>query len=163
MAATDEEVFKEIVGYPGYAISNLGNVKNTRTGLVLKPGVSPHGYLKVTLYKDGKRINHSIHRLAANAFIANADNKRCVDHIDGCVTNNRIENLRWATDSENRHNARAYGALEVKGVYKNGKGFRVQMYVGGIHKGFGTYATLEEARVVSEAKRREIHGEYARI
>ena len=62
------------------------------------------GYLKVNLYKNGKMINCYIHKLVANEFLENPDNKKCIDHIDNCPTNNKVTNLRFATHSENNRN-----------------------------------------------------------
>ena len=50
---------------------------------------------------DGKRKSAKIHRLVAEAFIPNPENKECVDHIDKVRNNNNVNNLRWATKSEN--------------------------------------------------------------
>jgi hypothetical protein len=65
-----------------YDIFNIGNVRNVKTGRLLKSGVNSDGYLKVGVYKDGKYKTYKIHRLIAMAFINNPENKSCVDHID---------------------------------------------------------------------------------
>lgn len=59
------------------------------------------GYKRVALASNGKRKNHSIHRLVAIAFIPNPLNKPEVNHIDGIKANNHVSNLEWATRSEN--------------------------------------------------------------
>lgn len=53
------EEWKEIEGYPGYEVSNLGSVRNSSTMLIIRPILSPHGYWRVRLNKDKKRIRHS--------------------------------------------------------------------------------------------------------
>lgn len=87
-----------------YSISDIGEVRNDITGYILKPAIQ-QGYAHVTIYinKKGKRVK--IHRLVANAFIPNPDNKPYVNHIDGIRSNNRVENLEWVTASENTQHA----------------------------------------------------------
>lgn len=83
--------------YKGYEISNIGEVRNINTGVILKPSISIKGYNTVVL--KGKRV--LVHRLVATAFIANPQNKSQVNHINGQKRDNRVENLEWVTCSEN--------------------------------------------------------------
>lgn len=98
------EKWKDIKGYEGiYQVSSYGRVKNKLTGRILRPGVSTHNYLSVVLCNNGKTKGMRIHRLVAQAFIPNPDNKPCIDHIDGIRFNNFVENLRWCTSEENNN------------------------------------------------------------
>ena len=102
----------EVEGYKNYLIYEDGKVYNQKYKRYLKPSCNNCGYLNVILSKDGKKKNHKIHRLVGLHYIPNPDNKICVDHINRDRTDNRLENLRWATHSENTQNT---------GVYKNNK------------------------------------------
>ena len=101
------EVWKDIVGYKKYKVSNLGRVFSEKNGgKILKPRFdSNNKYLQVMLSKDGIAKLELVHRLVAKAFIENKENKPEVNHIN-CVTyDNRVENLEWVTRCENMKHA----------------------------------------------------------
>lgn len=70
---------------------------------ILKLGKSTNGYLRVSLHKDGKRKNYSVHRLVAQAFIPNPDNLPEVNHINEDKMDNRVENLEWCSHKFNNN------------------------------------------------------------
>ena len=111
------EKWKDCVGYEGiYRVSSLGRVSsyvrtvphnNRKTGIQQVGGtlfsLQDHelGYKIVQLFKDGKSKTCKVHALVALAFIPNPHNKKTVNHINGIRDDNRVENLEWATHSEN--------------------------------------------------------------
>jgi hypothetical protein len=159
-----EEVFKEIEGFPGYSVSNLGNIKNNKTEKLLKPVLSGKRYI-INIFNNGKRYTKTVHRLVASAFIINPEGKPEVDHIDNNSLNNCVDNLRWATRSENESNKPTRGLIGAKGVsfdiHKNK--FRAIISKNYVHKFLGYYTTIEEASEAYIIAAKEIHGEFARF
>ena len=86
-----------------YAVSNLGRIKNTKTGQTLNPGIGGNGYRQVSLkMKDTNTFRKQyVHRLVALYWLPNPDNKREVNHKNLDRTDNRVENLEWVTPREN--------------------------------------------------------------
>ena len=105
-------MWKIISDFPNYEVSDIGEVKNIKTGKCLKPKKSRYGYLRVTLCNDGFQKTMGIHRLVAIAFIPNPNRKPTVNHKNEEKTDNRIENLEWATNAEqNRYGTRTARAM----------------------------------------------------
>jgi hypothetical protein len=118
------EIWKEIKGYEGYfEVSNLGNfrskdrmVKYKQSGMRLYPGKSlktetiVDGYQRIVLMKEAHKKRYMCHRLVAETFIPNPEDKPYVNHINGIKSDNRACNLEWVTQSENElHSFRILG------------------------------------------------------
>ena len=110
------EEWRDIPGFSGYQVSSHGRVRSidrfvNRTnhvsakrwtrGRILSQGLTGVGYLKVELSANGRIKTMAVHRLVAMAFISNPDNLPIVHHKDEVKTNNKIENLEWATAQTN--------------------------------------------------------------
>jgi hypothetical protein len=150
------EIWKPVVDFPEYFVSNLGNIK--RNNKLLKSYPNNRGYLTVSLSKDGIVKSYLLHRLVGIAFLPNPENKPTIDHYpDKTVTNNNINNLKWATDDEQ---------LETKTYPEtiNGRlGITNQKYITVIKNKFRVYNrrgnnkffklcdTLEEAVIARDA------------
>ena len=158
------EVFRSIENYDNYAVSSFGRVKNVRTGIILKARNDKDGYLRVNLYEDAIRKTHQVHRLVANAFIDNPDDKLCVDHIDNNRTNNHISNLRFATNKENSQNRKlsSRNTSKVKGIYfnKRAKKWRAQINIDGIRIYIGYYDNIEDAKIARVNRANQAFGIY---
>ena len=112
-----QEIWKVIAECNGtYHISNHGQVKSYKYGKerILKRSLLGNGYLAVHICTNGKPKLATIHKLVANAFIENPDNKPQVNHKDGNKTNNHIDNLEWVTAKENQQHAWQIGLFEGK-------------------------------------------------
>lgn len=120
----EQEIWKPVVGYEGlYEVSNMGNIRsvtrtvlqpnkngvpiayNTLKGKPMKLSKDRYGYLYCTLSKNGKRTQHTAHRMVAEAFLeCEEPSKYCVDHINTVRTDNRVANLRFVSIKENNNN-----------------------------------------------------------
>ena len=130
----DLEIWADIEGYEGlYQISHLGRVKSlarviyktdgtiqTFKERILKTTLDTKGYVICNLSKEYKCKTFRVHRLVANMFIPNLNNKPQVNHINGIKADNRVSNLEWVTNSENQKHAVKLGLKEgFKGIEHN--------------------------------------------
>ena len=130
------EIWRDIKGYEGlYQISNLGRVKSLGRksysnvclkDKILNPALEcKNGYKRVCLCKDGKEKRIKVHRLVAQAFIPNPDNKPIINHKDGNKLNNSVDNLEWISRSDNVKHAYQIGLNRPSGGGHNKKAIRI--------------------------------------
>ena len=118
-----KEIWRDIKGYKKfYQVSNLGRVKSLggRNGCKKRPIImkcnndKKERYHRVLFSKKGSVRRFMVHRLVAEAFIPNLKNKPIVNHKDGNKRNNRVDNLEWATLSEDSLHAFKLGLQKPK-------------------------------------------------
>lgn len=157
-----KEIWKYINGFYGeFSVSNYGRVRSEtrwcehkRYGRFIKKGKlfvlseNSRGYLSVTLSHNGKSYSKFVHRLVAEAFIPNPANKPQVNHIDGNRKNNTVDNLEWATQSENNlHSYRKLGRIKIGLRGKDCKIAKVILQIKGDKIIAEFYGTMEAERV----------------
>lgn len=98
-----------------YEIFEDGRIFSKKTNKFLKPQKKGRGYLGVFLRVDGQTLQRYVHRLVAEKYLPNPDNLPEVNHIDGDVTNNHVNNLEWCTRQGNVGHAVSLG-LHHRGV-----------------------------------------------
>ena len=108
---------KEVVGFNGYYVSDDGIIYSTKKNGGHSRGLTPmklredkDGYLEVGMYKDGKRYFRRAHRVVAEAFIPNPKHLPQINHKDGNVKNNNVDNLEWCTAKYNL----SYGTARIR-------------------------------------------------
>jgi hypothetical protein len=143
----------EINGYENYLIYPDGKVYNKKYKRYLSACDDGAGYLIVNLYNDGNKKIHKIHRLVGTHYIPNPEIKICLDHINRDKKDNRVENLRWATYSENQQNkgVQINNGLGIKNIHKHSQrnGYSYEKIIEGV-KHTKYFKTLEEAIAYKE-------------
>ena len=93
---------KDIKDYEGlYAVTEDGRVWSYRRKKYKSAYLDPDGYLRITLFKDGKAKTYLLHRIVANSFLPNPDNLEQVHHKNGIRSDASVENLQWVSSNKN--------------------------------------------------------------
>ena len=170
------EEWRDIDGYEGlYKVSNTGKIKSTDRilymgknyvpskvkGKLIKTRISKNGYVLVTLSSKSKTRHFYVHRLVAETFIPNPENKREVNHIDTNKLNNDVSNLEWVTSSENKIHAHANGLMENKyvGAEKRAKKQRIPLVMDEDTLVYGVNKTANELGFSPACITQVLHGD----
>ena len=166
------EEWKQYQPYPSYWVSDLGNVKRIyKNGKerILKPCITAKGYKKIDIIRKPTRVYGLIHRMVAQCFIPNPDNKPMVDHINEDNGDNRVENLRWANNSDNQknissnrsNNTTGYKGITARVTRGNFAGWKVRVGLDSRRVDLGAYQDIEEAIKVRQDGVKLYFGEFA--
>jgi hypothetical protein len=145
-----EEIYKDVVGYEGiYQVSNFGNVKSCKTGLIRNYYLEKNGYYSITLRKNGVGNTRKVHQLVAESFL---NHKRCgyklvINHIDLNKINNKVDNLEIVTNRENSNRKHLKSTSKYVGVHWNteDKKWKSGLTINGKLKHLGYFTSELEA------------------
>lgn len=134
---------RQVSGWEHYFISDTGKVFSTKSGIMKELATHPcrKGYLRINFTNGNYRKSYKVHRLVAEAFIPNPEGKPQVNHINSVRDDNNVDNLEWATASENTLHGVRYGDVA---------------------SGEDSHAALFTNSQVLEIYNRLVAGEYAR-
>jgi hypothetical protein len=158
-------IWKDLVESDKYEVSNTGLVRQKRLRRILK-GYNRNGYRQVTIKSDNTsnkngNLARLIHRLVAQTFIPNYNNKPFVDHIDTNILNNDVTNLRWVTPKENMNNERTLENLRKgKNNVEGNKIIQIDIETGKIIKEFISASKVERELNIPQDSVRAIRNYY---
>jgi hypothetical protein len=145
----------------GKLIRKISVTSNARVGDVAGSPIKG-GYVQISI-NDRRHLLHRLIFLYHHGYLTSGME---IDHIDGNTSNNRIENLREVTHTQNQQNGKIHSnnTSGVKGVLwdKKARRWRSNIRIGGKQKYLGLHITLEEAAAAVKEAREKYHGEYAR-
>lgn len=118
-----------VAKFEKYIATKDGGIYSLHSNKYLKQAETKDGYLKTTLWKDGKGTTRKTHRFIAETFIENIDNKPQVNHINGDKKDNRVENLEWVTHQENMDHAVEMGLVNSEKAIEGYK-YKLKKYGG---------------------------------
>lgn len=134
-------MLKEYPKNKNYLVDDKGNIFSKRFKKKLTPKNNWDGYHRIQIWKNNKCNMVSWHRVVAETWVPNPDNKPYVNHIDGNKTNNNPSNLEWCTQKENIQHAWEKGLSNYKSLSYLGK----VDYFGNDGKLITTYDCIRDA------------------
>ncbi|MDD3029819.1 MAG: HNH endonuclease [Alphaproteobacteria bacterium] len=146
------EYWKPVNGYEGvYEVSSEGRLRNVRSNKVLGENSRSQGYVQDALCKNGRRLQMRRHRIVAEAFIPNPENKREVNHKNGDKSDNSVENLEWVSHRENADHAWRTGLTSAPPANMPRM---VKQYYEGAR--IATYGSIKEASLSNRVSEEDI-------
>ncbi len=163
----NNECWRNVSGYLNYQISNVGRVRNSFTGLILKQHLRKNNYYQISLYKDKKSKSFYTHRLVAQEFIDNPEERPFVDHINRDTKHNCMDNLRWVSISQNNMNSTK--SMNCSSIYKgvsfdkSKNKWKAYIQIGGNLKNLGRYENERDAALRYNVEAVKLFGENASL
>lgn len=166
------EIWKDIIGYEGlYQVSNFGRVKSMHKAkhIIVKISKNNNGYMCFNLNKNNRHKHARLHRIIAQAFIPNPENKSQVNHIDGDKLNNSIDNLEWVNNRENltHFKSKINKSSKYTGVSYNkvNNNYFSCIQINGKTKYLGSYKTdiLAHKAYIGALNKYEVENKYANL
>lgn len=163
--------WRDIPGFEGlYQVSSTGLIRSLggyRRPIGVQKIKVANGRKRTCLRRDGKNTYMSVSRLVATAFIPNPKYKPFVDHINGNPLDDRVENLRWVTRTENRWNSsgRRRKRLPLGVFHSRGKRrpYIAKINMAGCPAFLGSFHSVEEAAAAYRDAAKALHGQYAKL
>lgn len=143
---------KNIKGHEHYVIYDDGRILNTKFNKFLNPYKDTVGYYSVVLCKNGKRSYCRLHRLLAEYFIENPENKPQVNHKDADRLNYSISNLEWCTSKENVNHAMDNNLMHPKAPSPESNYKKILRSDGIVYKSLTEAASLNKTHLSSISK-----------
>lgn len=171
-AVPADEEWRPVVGFEGiYEVSNCGRMRslhkrfNGRGGKLMNLRGRCHGYVRVNLRNACRTITAGVHRLVVEAFILGRAmrGEECADHINGVPSDNRLQNLRVCTQTQNKQYRRRVSGSPHKGVkaVTGSRTFAATIQANGQRLHLGTFATRSEAAAAYDEAAKRLHGDFA--
>jgi len=139
------EVWKDCINFPKYQISNIGRLKNKKTGRIRKLTINSNGYLTTVCHFQDRYKHLKIHREMMATFKGKCQSGWVVDHINRIKTDNNLDNLRYSTYHESNSN-RCIESRYGTGVSKNHKRYQAQIWIDKKRNYLGTFDTPQKAQ-----------------
>ena len=165
-----EEIWKEIPGFDGYMLSNMGRLRSSMSGSVREVKTfiklcNDRPYLSAVIRKKGIRKTYTfyIHRLLYTLFIGSIPDNMVIDHKDRNSLNNSLDNLRLCTQKDNTCNSKPKRAYtKYKGVSSTKQGTYSAHISNRYRKlSLGIFETAEEAALAYNKAAKDLFGEFA--